>query len=92
MSSSYISDKIGRKLAYLISFAFVLAGSVIETLATTNGVFFAGKMLNGIAVGSFGTITMTYIGEVSHVQHPIFARTKCKIGSWPATWDVVAHL
>jgi len=67
LSSSYISDKIGRKLAYLISFAFVLAGSVIETLATTNGVFFAGKMLNGIAVGSFGTITMTYIGEVSHV-------------------------
>ncbi|KXL48489.1 hypothetical protein M433DRAFT_75381 [Acidomyces richmondensis BFW] len=68
LSSSYISDKIGRKLAYLISFAFVLAGSVVETLATTNGFFFAGKMLNGIAVGSFGTITMTYIGEIAPLQ------------------------
>jgi hypothetical protein len=36
----------------------------VEFVATTNPVFFAGKLLNGIMVGTIGTIMITYIGEV----------------------------
>ena len=64
LGASYIADKIGRKLVYLIGFVFVLVGITVETIATTNTVFFAGKFINGFAVGAFGTITMTYVGEV----------------------------
>ena len=42
----------------------MLVGITVETIATTNTVFFAGKFINGFAVGAFGTITMTYVGEV----------------------------
>ncbi|PMD40268.1 general substrate transporter [Hyaloscypha variabilis F] len=65
LGASYIADKIGRKLVYLIGFVFVLVGITVETIATTNTVFFAGKFINGFAVGAFGTITMTYVGEIA---------------------------
>lgn len=64
LGASYLGDKIGRKLVYLLAFAFMLIGITIETVATTNSMFFAGKFINGFPVGAFGTITMTYLGEV----------------------------
>lgn len=65
LGSSYIADKIGRKITYLCAFVFMLVGITLEVVATTNPVFFAGKFINGFPVGAFGTITMTYLGEVS---------------------------
>jgi SP family general alpha glucoside:H+ symporter-like MFS transporter len=50
---------------YAIAFVFVLVGITVETIATTNAVFFAGKFINGFAVGAFGTIAVTYVAEVS---------------------------
>ena len=49
---------------YSLAFMVMLVGVTLETVATTNGVFFAGKFINGFAVGAFGTVTMTYLGEV----------------------------
>lgn len=40
------------------------AAITMEFVATTNGVFFGGKFLNGFAVGALASITVTYIGEV----------------------------
>jgi SP family general alpha glucoside:H+ symporter-like MFS transporter len=65
LGASYLADKIGRKLVYLIAFAFIFTGATLETVATTNPVFFASKFINGFPVGTFGTITVTYLGEVS---------------------------
>lgn len=64
LGSSYLADKIGRKLVYLLAFVLMLIGITLETVATTNPVFFAGKFINGFPVGAFGTITLTYLGEV----------------------------
>ncbi|KAJ5123787.1 MFS hexose transporter [Penicillium atrosanguineum] len=65
LGSSYIADLIGRKVALLIALLFALVGITVEMIAVTNAVFFAGKFINGFAVGGFTSIGMTYIGEVS---------------------------
>lgn len=49
---------------YLINFVIVFIGITVETVASTNPVFFAGKFINGFAVGAFIATSMTYIGEV----------------------------
>ncbi|WQF76442.1 Putative major facilitator, sugar transporter, major facilitator superfamily [Colletotrichum destructivum] len=65
IASAELADLIGRKkvlaLALLISFVAV----TIEFIATTNAVFFAGKLLNGLMVGAVGTIMVSYIGEIT---------------------------
>jgi len=47
-------------LALAISFIAIS----MEFVATTNGLFFGGKFLNGFAVGAIQTVNVTYIGEV----------------------------
>ncbi|KAJ2890440.1 MFS hexose transporter [Zalerion maritima] len=63
--AGYLADKIGRKWTYAITYIFVFAGISLEVAATTNGIFFAGKFVAGFAIGSFITLSMTYVGEVS---------------------------
>lgn len=36
----------------------------MEFVATSNPVFFGGKLLNGFAIGTIVTIMISYIGEV----------------------------
>lgn len=64
IASAELADYIGRKkvlaLALIISFIAV----AVEFVATTNAVFFAGKLLNGFMVGAVGTVMISYIGEV----------------------------
>ena len=64
LGSSFLADKIGRKPVFLIAFVVMLVGITLETVATTNGLFFGGKFINGFSVGAFGAISMTYLGEV----------------------------
>jgi len=47
--------------ALVISFAAI----TLEMVATTNSQWFGGEFLNGFAVGTFGTICITYVEEVS---------------------------
>ncbi|OJJ44590.1 hypothetical protein ASPZODRAFT_160680 [Penicilliopsis zonata CBS 506.65] len=65
LGASYLADRIGRRLVYLIAFAFMYVGITFEVVATTNSMFFGGKFINGFAVGAFGTVTMTYLAEIS---------------------------
>ena len=50
----------------------IMIGITIEVIANTtsnpNGVFFAGKFINGFAIGGVITTCMTYVGEVSTVS------------------------
>ncbi|OLN83277.1 Maltose permease MAL31-like protein 3 [Colletotrichum chlorophyti] len=65
IASAELADYIGRKkvlaLALIISFIAV----AIEFIATTNAVFFVGKLLNGFMVGAVGTVMISYIGEIT---------------------------
>lgn len=55
---------IGRKLILLAALVVSFVAVGIEFYATTNPVFFAGKLINGIMVGIIATNMITYIGEV----------------------------
>ena len=70
LGSSFLADKVGRKPIYLSAFAVMLIGITLETVATSNSLFFAGKFVNGFSVGAFGTVTMTYLGEARTVCLP----------------------
>lgn len=40
-------------------------GTGLEFAATTNAVFFVGKLINGFSVGALNTICVSYISEVA---------------------------
>lgn len=61
----YIADRIGRRLSFAVGLVFTYVGVSLEFIATTNPVFFAGKFLNGFAIGGFVTLSYTYIGEIT---------------------------
>lgn len=55
MSSFYISDKLGRKLALLIAAVIFLIGSTIQTCSGLGnkslGILYAGRVIGGFGVG-----------------------------------------
>jgi len=64
LASAELADRIGRKIVVAGALAISFVAVAIEFIATTNAVFFTGKLLNGFAVGVFQTVMITYIGEV----------------------------
>jgi hypothetical protein len=48
----------------MICFVITFVAVTVEFIATTDAVFFAGKFINGFAVGAIATITVAYTGEV----------------------------
>ncbi|KAI0008268.1 general substrate transporter [Xylariaceae sp. FL0662B] len=65
LGAGSIADQIGRKWTFFICYLFIFTGITLETVSTTNELFFAGKFLAGFAIGGFTTICMTYIGEIA---------------------------
>ncbi|KAF4978528.1 hypothetical protein FZEAL_5100 [Fusarium zealandicum] len=65
LGGGYIADRIGRKWTMFISYIFIFTAITVETVSTTNPVFFAGKFIAGFPVGAFIAVSMTYIGEVA---------------------------
>ena len=55
---------MGRKLSFAVAFLFSAVGITLEVVATTSPVFFAGKFINGFAIGGFIATSFTYVGEV----------------------------
>ena len=64
LGSGLIADRFGRKWTFFLAFIISFTGITIEMIATTNPVFFAGKSINGIAIGLIISVGMTYVGEV----------------------------
>ncbi|KFZ10467.1 hypothetical protein V502_08115 [Pseudogymnoascus sp. VKM F-4520 (FW-2644)] len=62
---AYLADKVGRKWAYALGLLFSYVGITLEFVATKSPVFFAGKLVNGFAIGAFATLSFTYIGEIT---------------------------
>lgn len=64
IAAGWIADKIGRKLSFSVAFVFSAVGITLEVVAMTSPVFFAGKFVNGFAIGGFIATSFTYVGEV----------------------------
>jgi SP family general alpha glucoside:H+ symporter-like MFS transporter len=52
----------------MICLAVTFVAVTMEFVATTNGLFFGGKFLNGFVVGALASVTVTYIGEVAPMK------------------------
>jgi SP family general alpha glucoside:H+ symporter-like MFS transporter len=64
-AAGWVADRIGRRLSFASAFIFSAVGITLEVISTTNSIFFAGKFVNGFAIGAFVATGFTYIGEVS---------------------------
>ena len=51
-------------MCLIVTFAAV----TMEFVATTNGVFFGGKFLNGFVIGALASVAVTYIGEIAPMK------------------------
>jgi SP family general alpha glucoside:H+ symporter-like MFS transporter len=60
-----IADWIGRKYTIMGMLALSYASISLEFVATTNQVFFGGKILNGFVVGVLAAVGTTYVGEIT---------------------------
>ncbi|KAH8676473.1 general substrate transporter [Tricladium varicosporioides] len=65
IAAGWMADKIGRKLTYAVCFLFSIVGIALEVVATSSPVFFAGKFINGFAIGGFISVSFTYVGEIA---------------------------
>ncbi|RDW76922.1 hypothetical protein BP6252_04975 [Coleophoma cylindrospora] len=65
LGGGQVADMIGRKLAYLVAMVVAVVGITLEVIATQNAVFFAGKFVNGFALGAFIAVSFSYIGEIA---------------------------
>lgn len=60
-----VADKCGRKITFALLLGFKFLSITLELVATTNQVYFGGIFLSGFCAGGFGTLSMTYIGEIA---------------------------
>lgn len=58
------ADSIGRRNTLIIAIALSLIAITMEIVATTNSVFFVGKLLSGMAVAAIESTGGTYLAEV----------------------------
>nr|QFR37082.1 MFS transporter [Cyberlindnera americana] len=62
---SYFSDIFGRRKILLVASMFSLPWITIQFVATSIELFFAGKFMNGFALGALSACCSTYISEIS---------------------------
>lgn len=65
VGAAWTGDKVGRRPALALVFLIKFVSITLELIATTNEVFFGGLFLSGVTFGGFGTLSMTYIGEIA---------------------------
>lgn len=67
MSSFYVSDRFGRKMALIIADAIFIVGSIVQTLCalgtTSLTQLYIGRVIGGFGVGLISAVVPTYIGE-----------------------------
>ncbi|PYH44692.1 MFS general substrate transporter [Aspergillus saccharolyticus JOP 1030-1] len=61
----FISDRLGRRVAFLVAACLSSAGFAVVYTANTPGVFLAGKIINGLALGIALTTGQTYVSEIT---------------------------
>ncbi|KAL7269679.1 hypothetical protein RUND412_007646 [Rhizina undulata] len=80
IAGSHIADTFGRKWTLLVGLLISIGAVAIEYVSTTVQVFFAGKLINGIALGIFLAVGTTYISEKDKCSpHPLRGVTTAAI-------------
>jgi MFS family permease len=69
LAAGYVADLIGRRWTITAGLAITFVGVALEFASTTVQVFFAGKFVNGLALGILTTIVLTWVSEV-RCSHP----------------------
>lgn len=92
--AGYLADFIGRRWMITAGLAITFIGVALEFASTTVQVFFAGKFINGLALGILTTIVLTWVSEVRY-SNPVLALTLLRSCSglttrstWPDDWIV----
>lgn len=62
--AGYLADLIGRRWMITAGLAITFVGVALEFASNTVQVFFAGKFINGLALGILTTIVLTWVSEV----------------------------
>ncbi|RDW73244.1 hypothetical protein BP6252_07151 [Coleophoma cylindrospora] len=65
LMAGQIADWMGRKNTIAAALLGSYVSVTLEFIATTNPVFFIGKLLNGFVVGTLAATSTTYLGEVA---------------------------
>ncbi|KAF2222564.1 hypothetical protein BDZ85DRAFT_313551 [Elsinoe ampelina] len=66
--AGFVADRIGRKYT-IIGFSVIsAAGVAVQFVATTRGVLLAGKMINGLAIGSILAVATTWASEIAPLR------------------------
>jgi MFS family permease len=68
LATGYVADAIGRRYTLLIALIVSFASIAVEFVATSNPVFFVGKLFNGIGVGIVATMMVGYVGEIAPMK------------------------
>ncbi|CAO2653367.1 Nn.00g027780.m01.CDS01 [Neocucurbitaria sp. VM-36] len=63
-----IADWIGRRYTLLIALVIAFIAIGVEFVATTNAVFFVGKLVNGFSIGIIATMMVGYVGEITPLK------------------------
>jgi hypothetical protein len=74
LAAGQVSDYVGRRNTLIIALAISLTAVTMEVVATTSGVFFGGRLLNGVAVAAIEGVSGTYVAEVCQ---PCLLSTSC---------------
>jgi MFS family permease len=64
LAAGYLADIIGRRWMITAGLAITFVGVALEFASNTVQVFFAGKFVNGLALGILTTIVLTWVSEV----------------------------
>lgn len=64
--AGHLADLIGRRWLIVSGLAITFVGVALEFASTTVQVFFAGKFINGLALGILTTVVLTWVSEVRH--------------------------
>ncbi|KAF4550726.1 Sugar (and other) transporter-like protein 12 [Elsinoe fawcettii] len=66
--AGFVADRIGRKYTIMGFSVISAAGVAVQFVATTRGVLLAGKMINGLAIGSIIAVATTWASEISPLR------------------------
>ncbi len=82
-----MSDRRGRRAAYLLGVSLFLLGSMIAALAPSMAVVVAGRLVQGLGAGAILPVTQTIFGDLYDVQQ----RTRMQ-GWFSLIWGVSSLL
>lgn len=63
-----VSDRFGRRISFILAGIFSAVGIAVLYIATSPGVFLAGKMVNGLSLGMALATGQTYISEIAPLK------------------------